>query len=198
MLLLYAQTTNLGVTLALRGYSIMDSYFRGNGRTVDSIPVLRRGEFSHTCNGWHSIVVLIDAFINRLKAEEKKKCQASSSEKWIQTFFLVSFLFIFWWWKYNLMCTKKLERIQVTETFTSLRVCACGCICVNIYMYTCGRHTPTVDLFKINLYADLSGRRLCQNWTHPHCSFCTCERGYRDANNDDDHDDDADNVTLWF
>lgn len=41
------------------------------------------------------------------------------------------------------MCTKKkLEWIQVTETFTSLRVCACGCICVNIYMYTCGRHTP--------------------------------------------------------
>ena len=76
----------------------------------------------------------------------------------------VSFLFVFRRWKYNLMCTKKtLEWIQVTETFTSLRVCACGCICVNIYMYTCGRHTPTVDLFKINQYADLSGRRLCQN-----------------------------------
>lgn len=61
------------------------------------------------------------------------------------SFFLpVSFQLIFWWWKYNLMCTKKkLEWIQVTETFTSLRVCACGCICVNIYMYTCGRHTPT-------------------------------------------------------
>lgn len=133
-------------------------------------------------------------FYRQTQSRGEKKCQASSSEKWIQTpLFSVSFLFIFWWWKYNLMCTKKkLERIQVTETFTSLRVCACGCICVNIYMYTCGRHTPTVDLLKINLYADLSGRRLCQNWTHPHCSFCTCERGYRDAN-----DDDADNVTLW-
>lgn len=65
--------------------------------------------------------------------------------------------------------------MEVTETFTSLRVCACGCICVNIYMYTCGGHTPTVDLFKINLYADLSGRRLCRNWTPPQLHFVPVE-----------------------
>lgn len=72
MLLLYALTTNLGVTLALRGYFIMDSYIRGSGRTLVSISDLRRGEFSYTCNGWHSIGVLIDAFMNGLKAEKIK------------------------------------------------------------------------------------------------------------------------------
>lgn len=35
----------LVLTLALRGYSIADSYLRGNARTAVSIPVLRRGEF---------------------------------------------------------------------------------------------------------------------------------------------------------
>lgn len=40
------------------------------------------------------------------------------------------------------MCTKKkLEWIQVTENFTSLRVCVCGCICVNIYVYMWQAHT---------------------------------------------------------
>lgn len=48
----------------------------------------------------HSIVVLIDAFINRLKAEEikkkkRKKSQASSSERWIQTFFSPSVFSLF-------------------------------------------------------------------------------------------------------
>lgn len=70
------------------------------------------------------------------------------------------------------MCTKrKLEWIQVTETFNSLRACVCVCarasvfarvyMCVYKCMHVAG--TPTMDLFKISLYADLLGRHLCQN-----------------------------------
>lgn len=43
--LLYALTTNLGVTLALKDYSIVDSYIRGNGWTVVSISDLRQRDF---------------------------------------------------------------------------------------------------------------------------------------------------------
>lgn len=51
---------------------------------------------------------------------------------------------------------------------------------------------------KINLYADLSGRRLCQNWTPtpPHCSFCTGERGFGDSNEDDADDVNA-TILIW-
>lgn len=81
------------------------------------------------------------------------------------------------------------------RTFTSLRVCVCGCICVNIYMYTCGRHTRTVDLFKINLYADSSGRHLCQNCPPPPLFIFVPVKGDT-GDDDDDDDDDADDVTL--
>lgn len=96
------------------------------------------------------------------------------------------------------MCTKKkLEWIQVPETFTSLRVCACGCICVNIYMYTCGRHTPTVDLFfkKKSICMLTSRADVCVKTdpnSHPQCSFYTCERGFGDSINTY-----ADDVTIW-
>lgn len=127
--------------------------------------------------------VLIDAFINRLKGEEIKKSQASPSERWIQTcliFIFNSFFssLFFWLWKHNLTCTKKkLVQIQVTETFTSLRVC--GCICVNIYMYTCGRHTPTVDLFKNQSVCWPLGQTSVSKLNPlPHCSFCTSKRGF--------------------
>lgn len=43
--LLYALTTNLGVTLALKDYSIVDSHIRGSGQTVVSISVLRQRDF---------------------------------------------------------------------------------------------------------------------------------------------------------
>lgn len=63
------------------------------------------------------------------------------------------------------MCTK--EKVRMDPSNRNLHKPACVCVwvymCKYIYVYMWQAHTNTVDLFKINLYADLSGRRLCQN-----------------------------------
>lgn len=185
MLLLYALTTDFGVTLAPSKFLHRGFTSESTERTVVSTPVVRWGEFSWTCNGWHSVVVLTDAFIQGLKEEKTEPCEASPKVKdELKPFASRQFFqFIFWWWKYNLMCTKKkLEWIQVTETFTSLRVCACGCICVNIYMYTCGRHTPIQWTFLKSICMLTSRADVCVKTESlpsvPCYLFCTCKRGF--------------------